>query len=155
MSHSARRRAGCERMTIEERKMLIQDRVKSGGVVVGRVLIALLFLHEAWAKVTGLEGASAYMAKFGVPWALLPLAIIAETAGGLCLLFGYQTRHAAFALSGFCIAAAFLFHTNFANKNELLHFEKDLALAGGLLLLALSDTSDNNWSLTRRVFGRG
>jgi putative oxidoreductase len=48
---------------------------------------------------------------------------------------GYQTRVAALLLAGFCVAAAVLFHNKFADRNQLLHFEKDLAIAGGLLLL--------------------
>ena len=101
----------------------------------GRLLLAALFLHEAAAKLAGYSAALAYMQAFGVPGQLLPLAIVVELACGLLVLLGYQTRVAALILAGFCITAAVLFHTKFGDRNQLLHFEKDLAIAGGLLVL--------------------
>jgi putative oxidoreductase len=101
----------------------------------GRLLLSALFLHEAWSKLTAYEGALAYMQAFGVPGQLLPLVIAIEVSCGLLILFGYQTRAAAIILAGFCMAAAVLFHTRFADRNQLLHFEKDLAIAGGFLVL--------------------
>ena len=70
-----------------------------------------------------------------MPGALLPLVIALELGGGLLLAIGWQTRLAALALAVFCVLAAVLFHVNLADRNELLHFEKDLAIAGGLLVL--------------------
>ena len=66
---------------------------------------------------------------------LLPAAIVVELGGGILLVVGWQTRLAALALAAFCILAALLFHTNFADRNQVLHFQKDLAIAGGLLAL--------------------
>jgi putative oxidoreductase len=102
---------------------------------VGRILLAALFLHEAYAKLTAYSAAVAYSEAFGVPSLLLPLAIAVEVGGGLLILIGYYTRIAAFVLAGFCVATAVLFHTKLGVRNELLHFEKDLAIAGGLLVL--------------------
>jgi putative oxidoreductase len=101
----------------------------------GRLLLAAIFLHEAAAKLTGYPAALAYMQAFGVPGQLLPLAIAVELSCGLLILLGYQTRVAALILAGFCIVAAVLFHTRFGDRNQLLHFEKDLAIAGGLIVL--------------------
>jgi putative oxidoreductase len=101
----------------------------------GRLLVAALFLHEAWAKLTAYGAAIAYMRAFGVPEQMLPLAIALEVGCGLLILVGYQTRVAALLLAGFCVATAVLFHNKFADRNQLLHFEKDLAIAGGLLFL--------------------
>jgi putative oxidoreductase len=101
----------------------------------GRLLLAAIFLHEAAAKLTGYPAALAYMQAFGVPGQLLPLAIAVELSCGLLILLGYQTRVAALMLAGFCIVAAVLFHTRFGDRNQLLHFEKDLAIAGGLIVL--------------------
>ena len=75
------------------------------------------------------------MERFSVPGLLLPAVILVELGGGLLLVIGWQTRCAALALAIFCVVAALLFHTNFADRNQLLHFEKDLAIAGGLLVL--------------------
>jgi putative oxidoreductase len=101
----------------------------------GRLLIAALFLHEAWSKLTAYSAAVSYSEAFGVPGVLLPLAIAVELAGGLLILLGWHARPAALALAGFCVATAVIFHAKLGNRNELLHFEKDLAIAGGLLVL--------------------
>jgi putative oxidoreductase len=101
----------------------------------GRLLLSALFLHEAYAKLTAYSAAAAYSEAFGVSGALLPLAIAVEVGGGALILIGYRTRAAALVLAGFCVVTAALFHTKFGVRNELLHFEKDLAIAGGLLVL--------------------
>jgi putative oxidoreductase len=103
--------------------------------LVGRILLAALFLHEAYATLTAYSAATAYSEAFGVPGLLLPLALVAEVGGGLLILLGYYTRVAALALAGFCMFTAVVFHHKFGVRNELLHFEKDLAIAGGLLVL--------------------
>ena len=59
-----------------------------------------------------------------------------ELGCGLMILLGFQTRAAAVLLAGFCIVTAVVLHRNFADRNQLLHFEKDLAIAGGFLVLA-------------------
>src|SRR5216684_9128631 len=109
--------------------------VGAAAALIGRILLAALFLHEAWSKLTGYAGALAYMQAFGVPGQLLPFAIAAELGCGLLILLGYQTRAAALMLAGFCVATAVLFHGKLSDRNQLLHFEKDLAIAGGFLVL--------------------
>src|SRR5438046_9994748 len=101
----------------------------------GRFLLAAIFLHEAYAKLTAYAMSMAYMRAFGVPGELLPLAIGFELVCGLLVLLGYQTRIAALLLAGFCVTTALLFHTKFGDRTQLLHFEKDLAIAGGFLVL--------------------
>jgi putative oxidoreductase len=101
----------------------------------GRLLLVAIFLHEAWAKLAGYEAALAYMKAYGVLEALLPAAIAVELGCGLLIVVGYQTRAAALLLAGFCVATAVLFHTRLGDRNQLLHFEKDLAIAGGFLVL--------------------
>jgi putative oxidoreductase len=98
-------------------------------------MIAALFLHEGWAKLTAYAAAAAYMRAFGVPEQLLPFAIALELGCGVLILLGWQTRIAALLLAVFGVAAAVLFHTKLSDRNQLLHFEKDFAIAGGLLLL--------------------
>jgi putative oxidoreductase len=109
------------------------ETTQSAAALVGRLLLAALFLLEGWSKLRGYGPAAAYMERFSVPGVLLPAVIAVELAGGVLLVIGWQTRCAALALAIFCIVAALLFHTNFADRNQLLHFEKDLAIAGGLL----------------------
>jgi len=105
--------------------------------LLGRALMAAIFLHEGCTKLAGYQTALAYMAAYGVPAYLLPPAIAVELGCGLLILVGLWTRAAAFGLAGFCLATALLFHTKFGEINQLLHFEKDLAIAGGLLMLAV------------------
>ena len=109
--------------------------VREAAALAGRLLLCALFLHEAWAKLTGYSAAVAYAQAFGVPGVLMPLAIAVEAGCGLLILLGYHARAAALLLAGFCVATALLFHIKLGNRNELLHFEKDLAIAGGLLVL--------------------
>src|SRR5260221_1235568 len=109
--------------------------VTAAAALAGRLLLAALFLHEAFGKLAAYSAALGYMRAFGVPGELLPLAIAVELGGGLLILCGYHTRVAALLLAGFCLATAVLFHTKFGDRNQLLHFEKDLAIAGGLLVL--------------------
>jgi putative oxidoreductase len=109
--------------------------VKEAAALAGRVLLAGLFLHEAWSKLANYSAAVAYAEAFGVPGQLMPLAIATEAGCSLLILIGYQARAAALLLAGFCIVTAVLFHSKLGNRNELLHFEKDLAIAGGLLVL--------------------
>jgi putative oxidoreductase len=109
--------------------------IREAAALIGRLLLAAIFLHEAYAKLTAYSAAVAYSEAFGVPGALLPLAIAVELGGGLLIAIGYQTRAAALVLAGFCVATALLFHVKLGVRNELLHFEKDLAIAGGFLVL--------------------
>ena len=109
--------------------------VEPAAALVGRLFLSAIFLHEAWSKATGYAMTVAYMQAFGVPGQLLPLAIGFELICGLLVLFGYQARIAGLMLAGFCVATALLFHTRFGDRNQLLHFEKDFAIAGGFLVL--------------------
>ena len=101
----------------------------------GRLLLVAIFAIEAWTKLKGYDGAVAYMEKFGLPGFLLPPAIIVEGAGAVLIAIGCQTRIAALFLAGFCVVTAIVFHNNLGNGNEQLHFLKDLAIAGGFLIL--------------------
>jgi putative oxidoreductase len=111
------------------------ETTRDAAALVGRLLVAALFLIDGWSKVRGYAPAVTYMERFSVPGLLLPAVILVELGGGLLLVAGWQTRLAALALSAFCILAALLFHTNFDDRNQVLHFQKDLAIAGGLLVL--------------------
>ncbi|WP_420328359.1 DoxX family protein [Mameliella sp.] len=106
---------------------------------IGRVLIAVLFISAGYGKIAGYEGTAGYMEMMGVPGGLLPLVILLELGGGLLLLVGYQTRLVAFLLGGFTVIAGVLFHLipgsgmeGMTAQNEMIHFWKNLAVAGGL-----------------------
>ena len=121
------------------------------GLLLGRCLLAILFLHEAWIKIMAYDGAVRYAEAYGVPGLLLPAAIALELGGGLLIVGGLATRIVAFLLAGFCVVTAVIFHTKFSDPGQLLHFEKDLAIAGGFLVLCFSGAGA--WSLDRMLDG--
>jgi putative oxidoreductase len=110
--------------------------LKHIALLVGRLLLALIFVHEGYTLTTNFSGGADYMAKQGVSLPLFVAVIVLQLAAGLSLVLGILTRLGALALGLFCLATAFMFHTNFDSMNELLHFEKDLGLAGGMFVLA-------------------
>lgn len=100
-----------------------------------RVLLAALFVLSGFTKITAYAGAAAYMRSAGVPDILLPLAILTELGGGLLILVGFQTRIVAFLLAGFTLVAGLLFHLHPADQDQMVHFMKNLSIAGGFLAL--------------------
>lgn len=107
-------------------------------LLLGRLLLSLIFLHEGLSLIADITATLATFQKLGLP-ALVTVAVIALQIGaGLSIAAGLFSRLGAAALGLFCLATAFLFHTNFASQNELLHFEKDLAIAGGMFVLAVT-----------------
>jgi putative oxidoreductase len=109
--------------------------VRDGLLLLARLLLAWIFIHEGLVLASNLDGTFATMAKLGVPTAVAAATILLQLGAGLAVAAGWQTRAAALLLCFFCIATAVLFHANFAARNELLHFEKDLAIAGGMCAL--------------------
>lgn len=103
--------------------------------LVGRILMAILFVPAGFGKITGYSGTAGYMESVGVPGFLLPLVIIVELLGGLAILVGWQTRIAAFLLAGFSVLAALLFHFQPEDQMQMILFTKNFAIAGGLLFL--------------------
>lgn len=101
----------------------------------GRVFISTIFVMAGLNKISGYEGTAGYMDAMGVPGALLPLVIILEVVGGLAIIAGWKTRPVAFALAGFSILSAVIFHADFADQNTMIMFMKNIAIAGGFLFL--------------------
>jgi putative oxidoreductase len=118
----------------------------------GRILLAALFLYEAYVKLNAYGPAVQYAAAFGVPSVLLPFAIALELGGGVLIVLGLFTRLAALAFAGFCLVTAFVFHTKFSDTNQVLHFGKDIALAGAFLFVA--GRGAGRFSLDARLFGK-
>ena len=103
--------------------------------LIGRILISALFLLNGIFKISNYDGTIGWMESFGMPGILLIPAIILEIAGPVLIIIGYKTKLAAGLLSLFCIATAFIFHNDFANQMQLTSFLKNIALAGGFLIL--------------------
>ena len=106
-------------------------------LLVARILIAALFLVAAYNKFKGLGGTTGYFTKLGLPEPSITAPAIAafEALVGLLLIIGYQVRLIALVIAVFVVAAALIAHTNFADGNQLNHFLKNLAIAGGCLAL--------------------
>jgi putative oxidoreductase len=102
----------------------------------GRILLAQLFLMAGLSKIGGYAGTQGYMESMGIPGALLPLVIALEIGGALALILGWQTRLTAWALAGFSVVAAAVFHADFSDQMQMILFMKNFAIAGGLLVLA-------------------
>lgn len=107
--------------------------------LIARVFLSAIFFKSGLDKITGFAGTQQYMAKTGIPLGLTGLllvgAIVFELVGGLSVLLGYKARWGALLLILFLIPATLLFHTNFAERMQLLQFLKNLGLIGGLLLV--------------------
>lgn len=104
--------------------------------LLGRVGLSLIFIISGWGKIGGYAATQGYMESMGVPGALLPLVIALELGGGLAILAGVATRWVAIALAGFSIISALIFHANFADQMQAISFWKNVAIAGGFLMLA-------------------
>jgi putative oxidoreductase len=125
------------------------DAMTDAGLLAGRCLLVFIFLHESVFLLGNYAGAAAYMQKSGVPALMLPAVIALQLGGGLLIAAGIMTRLSALAFAVFCVLTAILFHWQFADRNQLLHFQKDLSIAGGFLVLTCS--GPGGWSLGRFV----
>lgn len=101
----------------------------------GRFLLALLFLLSGLGKLGAYGTTAAYMTAGGVPGALLPAVIATEVLGALAIIAGWKTRAAALLLAAFSLLTAFIFHNNLADQTQMIMFFKNIAIAGGFLLL--------------------
>ncbi len=111
--------------------------------LVGRILIATLFIPAGFAKLMGFAGTAGYIAAVGLPLPQLAaaIAIAVELGVGILVLVGFKTRLAAFVLGLFTIATAVFFHNYWAmpvDKVQMnqMNFFKNMAIAGGLFAFA-------------------
>lgn len=117
------------------KKLFDDPALHNFALLVGRVLLAAIFIISGYNKVVGYTGTLGYMAKFGVPGALLPLVIALELAGGILLVLGWQTRLLAVLFAGFTLLSGLLFHFDWTQAGQQVHFLKNVAIAGGFLAL--------------------
>ncbi len=103
--------------------------------VLGRIFLSTLFLIEGTNKIFNYEETIQYMENFGVPEYLAIPAIILEILFPLLLIIGYQTKIAALVMMIFTIVVAIIFHTNFDNQMQFITFFKDIAIAGGFIII--------------------
>jgi len=122
-------------------------------LLIGRLLMAQIFLLAGLSKISAYEGTQGYMEAFGLPGGLLPLVIVFEVGAGLALIAGVLTRYVAWALAAFSVVSALVFHTDFGDQTQMILFMKNLAMAGGLLFLGV--TGAGALSLDARLRAKG
>ena len=103
--------------------------------LVGRVLLATIFVLSGVGKIFAPEATVGYIASAGLPFPQLAFlgAVLVELGGGLLLVVGYKTRLAAIVLAVFSVAAGLIFHSVAGDQNHFIHLLKNFAIAGGLL----------------------
>lgn len=116
--------------------------ISNTAALAGRILLALIFLLSGWGKITGYDATAAAMAGKGLPMVgiLLPLSILIELGGALLLVIGFKARWAALWLFLWMIPVTLMFHAFWgiepkAAQAQQIHFMKNLAIMGGLLMV--------------------
>ncbi|MDB5868308.1 MAG: DoxX family protein [Polaromonas sp.] len=111
--------------------------------LIGRILLALLFVPAGFGKITGFAATAGYIASKGVPFPELAAAaaVGVELGLGMLLLIGWQTRWAALSIAFFTVVITFIFHNFWAVPAEQVmqqqqSFFKNIAVVGGLLTVA-------------------
>ena len=120
------------------------DTLHRVGPLVGRILLALIFVFSGFGKITGFEGTVGYIASKGLPLPQLAAiaAIVVELGGGIMVVAGWKARWAAAAMFLFTAVAALIFHNFWAApageaQNQMIHFMKNVSMLGGLLYVVV------------------
>jgi putative oxidoreductase len=103
--------------------------------LLGRVLIGAPFILSGLGKLAAHDPTVGYIASVGLPFPQVGwlIAMTVEMGGGALLLLGYRARLVALVVALFTVATAISFHRNFADQNQMIHFLKNIMIAGGLL----------------------
>jgi len=103
--------------------------------LIGRILLSALFLIEGIGKISMQEDVMMYMENYGIPGILFIPAVILEILFPLLLIVGYRTKWAASIMALFTFTVAIIFHTDFSEGMQLVFFLKDIAIAGGFMII--------------------
>jgi putative oxidoreductase len=122
----------------------------------GRVLIALIFVMSGLGKVASPDATMGYISAANLPFPLLAyiVAVVVEIGGGILLVAGFQTRAVGAVQAIFTVAAAVGFHSAFSDQNQMIHFLKNISMAGGLLQVVAfgaGSFSIDNWRAGSRL----
>jgi putative oxidoreductase len=116
------------------------NQLQPWGLLVGRILLAYIFVMSGYGKIVGFAGTAGYMAKYGMPMveALLVASIVIELAGGLMLVVGWKARWAALAIFLWLIPVTLVFHAFWGVPQDqvmmqTVQFQKNLGIMGGML----------------------
>jgi putative oxidoreductase len=142
------------RFTFSVQLIALKEIVMEGNKYVpllGRIFLGVPFLMSGLGKLGAYAGTVGYISAVGLPVAPLAfiVAVAIEVGGGLLLLSGYRVRLASLVMAVFSLATAFFFHRNFGDQNQMIHFLKNVMIAGGLLQIAYFGAGA--WSLDART----
>ena len=101
----------------------------------GRLLLSVLFLIEGLGKISIQEDVIMYMEDYGVPGILFLPALVLEILFPLLLIVGYRTKWVASVMALFTFTVAIIFHTDFSEGMQMMLFLKDIAIAGGFMII--------------------
>jgi putative oxidoreductase len=109
-------------------------------ILLGRVMLAVIFLLSGFGKLTAISGTAGYFGSLGLPLPTVTAVVVGliELLGGLAVLVGFQTRIVGWLMAIFTVATALVAHTGWADQAQMINFLKNLAIAGGFIVLASS-----------------
>jgi putative oxidoreductase len=111
-----------------------------------------MFVMSGLNKINNYGNTAGWMDAMGVPGSLLPIVIVLEVLGGAAIMIGWQTRIAAILFAAFSVMSAAIFHADFSDQNQMIHFMKNVSIAGGFLFLIVHGAG--NYSLDSRKKAR-
>ena len=111
------------------------DKLQQLSAPIGRLLLSMIFIFSGVSKITGYVATQGYMEAMGVPSMLLPLVIAVELCGGIAILLGFQARLVTIVMAGFSVISALLFHQFWIDEAQMNSFMKNIAIAGGFLMI--------------------
>ena len=118
---------------------MARSRIEELATLIARAIMSAPFIWTGYSKLIAAAGTQAYFAKLGLPVPVLAwsVAVAVEMLGGLAILLGIQVRVAGITLASWCIATAIVAHSNFSDPNMVIHFMKNVIMAGGFLYVAV------------------
>lgn len=111
------------------------NQLQAFSALLGRLFLAMIFIQSGLSKMSDYAATQDYMDAMGVSSALLPLVIALEVLGGIAIVIGFKARLVALAMAGFSLLSALLFHTNFSDQTQTIMLMKNIAIAGGFLMI--------------------
>ena len=111
------------------------NQLQAFSALLGRLFLAMIFIQSGLSKMSDYAATQGYMDAMGVSSTLLPLVIALEVVSGIAIVIGFKARLVALAMAGFSLLSALLFHTNFSDQTQTIMLMKNIAIAGGFLMI--------------------
>ena len=111
------------------------NQLQAFSALLGRLFLAMIFIQSGLSKMSDYAATQGYMDAMGVSSTMLPLVIALEVVGGIAIVIGFKARLVALAMAGFSLLSALLFHTNFSDETQTIMLMKNIAIAGGFLMI--------------------